>query len=200
MEFQDTDIKQLVTLVAHNDQRAFDTFYHLYYKQVFRTAYYYIKDVEMCREVVSNVFFSTWKSRKVLLEIQNINSYLFTVTKHEALHWLSQNETHSLSLSDLPLALEIQGNSSPEEELVENELIATLGRILQTLPERCRMIFMMSREEGIDNKAIASRLNISESTVRVQLKIAIDKIVEQLKHIYPHLTLSWTLFLLFRGY
>ena len=198
MKMEVAEIKKLVTLVAQNDRRAFDTFYHLYYKQVFRTAYYYIKDVEACREVVSNTFFSVWKSRKSLGDVENLSSYLYTATRHEAIRYLSQNEQDTLPLSDLTPALEVQSDHSPETDLIDSELTTLLDRILQTLPERCRLIFMMSREEGIDNKEIALRLDISESTVRVQLKSAVDKIIERLKSVYPHLTLSLLLLHLFR--
>lgn len=199
MNLKEIKIDELVTLVGQDNQRAFDTFYHLYYEQVSHIAYYYVKDMEVCREVVSNVFFSVWKSRKSLGEIRNISSYLYTMTKNASLHYLSQNKNeHCISLSELSAPLEIKGESSPEADIITSELENTLSRIVNSLPEKCRIIFMMSREEGVDNKEIAARLDISESTVRVQMKIAIDKIITQLKLIYPHLTFSFALLLLFR--
>ncbi len=167
------EIEQILALVGHNNQRAFDAFYHLYYGQVFRTAYYYVKDAEACREIVSNVFFSVWKSRKKLLEICNLDSYLYITTKNEALHYLAQSQHVSWQLE------------------------ATLAEVVNELPEKCRIIFLMSREEGMDNKCIAERLFLSESTVRVQLKIAIQKIIDRLKNLYPHLTFSFCLLYLF---
>lgn len=194
------EIEQILALVGHNNQRAFDAFYHLYYGQVFRTAYYYVKDAEACREIVSNVFFSVWKSRKKLLEICNLDSYLYITTKNEALHYLAQSQHVSwqnVSLSELPVPLEISGELSPENDIITSELEATLAEVVNELPEKCRIIFLMSREEGMDNKCIAERLFLSESTVRVQLKIAIQKIIDRLKNLYPHLTFSFCLLYLF---
>lgn len=199
MNLKELKIDELVALVGQNNQRAFDTFYHLYYEQVSHVAYYYVKDVGACREVVSNVFFSVWKSRRSLAEVRNLSSYLYTMTKHASLHYLSQNSNeHNVSLSELSVPLDIKSESSPEVDIITSELEDTLNRIVNSLPEKCRIIFMMSREEGIGNKEIAARLDISESTVRVQMKIAIDKIIGQLKLIYPHLTFSFVLFLLLR--
>lgn len=199
MDLKKLKIDELVALVGQNNQRAFDTFYHLYYEQVSHVAYYYVKDLEACREVVSNVFFSVWKSRKSLVEVRNLSSYLYIMTKNASLHYLSQNSNeHNISLSELSAPLEIKGESSPEADIITSELEKTLSRIVNSLPEKCRIIFMMSREEGADNKEIASRLDISESTVRVQMKIAIDKIIGQLKLIFPHLTFSVVLLLLLR--
>lgn len=199
MNLKEHEIDRLVTLVSHDNQRAFDTFYHLYYEQVFHIAYYYVKDVEACREIVSNVFFSVWKSRKSLGEVRNLKSYLYTITKNDSLRYLSQNShQQNISLSELSVPLEIGEESSPETNVISSELEGSLNKIVNALPEKCRIIFMMSREEGADNKEIATRLDISESTVRVQMKIAIDKIVDQLKVLYPHLTFSFVLLLLLR--
>lgn len=199
MDLKGLEIDKLIALVSQDNQRAFDTFYHLYYEQVSHIAYYYVKDIEACREIVSTVFYSVWKSRKTLAEIRNLSSYLYTVTKNASFRYLSQNagEQH-ISLSDLPIPLEVRDDSSPEADIISSELESTLARIVNSLPEKCRIIFLMSREQGIDNKEIANRLEISESTVRVQMKIAIDKIIGQLKALFPHLTFSFVLLLLLR--
>lgn len=199
MNLKGLEIDKLIALVSQDNQRAFDTFYHLYYEQVSHIAYYYVKDIEACREIVSNVFFSVWKSRNTLAEVRNLSSYLYTITKNTSFRYLSQNSNQQhISLSELSVPLEIGDANSPEADIISSELESTLAKIVNSLPEKCRIIFLMSREGGIDNKEIATRLSISESTVRVQMKIAIDKIICQLKAIYPHLTFSFVLLLLFR--
>ena len=74
-----------------------------------------------------------------------------------------------------------------------------LGKIIGELPEKCRLIFLMARQEQLKPKEIAERLCISENTVRVQMKIAIEKIIKQIKPYYPDLTLSllWSFFFSF---
>lgn len=190
------DTAHIMTLIARDNQRAFDTFYHLYYTQVFRTAYYYLKDTEACREVVSNVFFSVWQSRNRLGEVRNLESWLFILTKNESLHYISQQlreaDRHSLSdeTGNVPLEIaQTPDTASPEADLISSELEESLSRIVSELPEKCRIIFLMSREEGMNSKEIAGRLDIAESTVRVQLKLALEKITARLRMLYPHLSL-----------
>jgi RNA polymerase sigma-70 factor (ECF subfamily) len=74
------------------------------------------------------------------------------------------------------------------------ELERILGEIVGNLPERCRVIFLMAHAEGLKSKEIAERLSISESTVRVQIKIAVDRIKKGIGEHYPELT--WALALL----
>ena len=63
------DIKGLLESVSVDNRGAFERFYNLYYDQVFRFAYYCLGEKEACREVVTDVFFSVWQSRKRLKEI-----------------------------------------------------------------------------------------------------------------------------------
>lgn len=62
-------------MVADDNRLAFTLFYDLYYDQIFRFAYYFLKNTEACREVVTEVFFSIWQSRLKLKDIENILSF-----------------------------------------------------------------------------------------------------------------------------
>ncbi|HCO68838.1 MAG TPA: RNA polymerase sigma-70 factor, partial [Dysgonomonas sp.] len=70
------------------------------------------------------------------------------------------------------------------------EIDKLLTKIINNLPDRCRIIFIMARQEGLKPKAIAERLSINESTVRVQMKIAIEKIIAEVKPHYPDITFT----------
>ncbi|WP_239063788.1 RNA polymerase sigma-70 factor [Bacteroides sp. 51] len=164
-------------------------FYNIYYKQVFRFAYYLLKDTSACREVVSNVFFSVWRSKASLTKIKSIEAYLYTTTRNEVQRYLHRNNDYkNVSIDEIPIQLEINEDETPERKLINEEIEAFVGQIIDELPEKCRAIFLMNRHEGLKNAEIAERLSISESTVRVQMKIAIEKITSQVKQQFPNLT------------
>ena len=198
MSGDSVETKQILSLIAHGDRKAFDTFYHLYYNRVFRTAYYVTGNTDSCREVVSDVFFSIWRMGKRLGSIANIESYLYIATKNEANRRLQNDETlrqQQVSLSEVSLS-DIEAPSSPESQLETSEMRAALSDAIDALPEKCRIIFLMSREEGMDSRHIADCLGISDSTVRVQLKIAVERIVERLKKTLPYIPFSLILAIL----
>ena len=162
------DIHSLLTMIQEENTLAFNMFYEMYYDQVFRYTYYFLKDTESCREVVADVFFAVWQSRKRLKDIENLEAYLFISVRNEVTRYNKKNgRQNRVSLDELPVQLEIT-----EEE------------------------FLMARQEQLKPKEIAERLCISENTVRVQMKIAIEKIIKQIKPYYPDLTLSllWSFF------
>lgn len=191
MKTANIDISHLVHSVSEDNRSAFNILYQVYYDEVFRFAYYFLKNKEACREVVSDVFFSVWQSRKRLKDITNLEAYFYIVTRNESMRYLSKSRSYDmLSLDDIPIQLEDHGSSSPEEKLVDSEIEALLTQVINELPEKCRLIFLMARQEGLKPKEIGEILSISESTVRVQMKIAVEKIIEKIRPHFPDLTLA----------
>ena len=86
---------------------------------------------------------------------------------------------------------------SADEELLYDELQRQIADVLRRLPERSRQVFVMSRFEGLKNKEIAERLDIS---VKVVEKHVTKSLAMLRKHILRHgnaelclILLSWTL-------
>ena len=153
------ELENLLVSVSENDDYAFRVFYDLYYRSVFRFAYYFLRNREACGEVVSNVFVAVWKSRVALRRIENIDAYLYVVARNEANRYLKESRT------------------------------------------RRRTVFLLNRQEGLSSREIAEALSLSESTVRVQIKIAVDRIVAGIRTHYPDLKLvSLLLFLFTAGF
>ena len=72
--------------------------------------------------------------------------------------------------------------------MIEAEVEELVRRLINDLPERCRTVFLLNRQEA---------LSLSESTVRVQIKIAVDRIVAGIRTHYPDLKLVSLLLFLF---
>lgn len=186
-------IKSLLSSVSSDSRGAFECFYNLYYDQVFRFAYYCLGEKEACKDVVSEVFFSIWKSKERLKGIDNINTYLYTTVRNEVLRYQARNTyLNRISIEDLSF-LDRKEENTPDKQLETKEVEEILSQAVDELPEKCRLIFLMSREEGLKTKEIAEILSIQESTVRVQMKIAIEKLVTQLRPRFPNISFVFAL-------
>ena len=53
--------------------------------------------------------------------------------------------------------------------MIEAEVEELVRRLINDLPERCRTVFLLNRQEGLSSREIAEALSLSESTVRVQI-------------------------------
>ena len=88
----------------------------------------------------------------------------------------------------MPVGLSVD-ESAIENELITNEMISVYNKAINALPERCKLIFLMVREEKLRHKEIAQILSITEGTIEQQMNIAIKKIVAIVKAHYPSLKL-----------
>jgi RNA polymerase sigma-70 factor (family 1) len=174
-------LKDLIKKIAENDSDAFAKFYDLFYIKVYRFSSYFLKSDVMCQEVVSDIFLSIWQSRVKLPGIDNVEAYLYTSTRHRALYYLNQSiQKYQVAMGDLPIGIVSHGEN-PEEIVLTDELRQTIEKSISELPERCRLIFMMAREEGLKYKEIAEILSISEKTVNAQMVTAIKRVGDALK-------------------
>ena len=64
------------------------------------------------------------------------------------------------------------------------ELQAQLAGQVKALPEKCRIIFQLSREKGYSQKEIAAELGIAEKTVEAHLANALRKLRVGLSHLF----------------
>lgn len=173
-------IKQLMNRVSEDDSEAFTELFDLYFSKVFRIASFFIKSEDVCQEVVSDVFLNIWNNRKKLKEINNFDSFVFIVTKNKAFDYLDRMGREPDYIFDLSVEIP-SGVNSPETQLINNELDKILQKTIEELPPRCRMIYIMCREQGLKYREIAEVMSISERTVNAQMVIAVKKIGEVIR-------------------
>lgn len=131
-------------------------------------------------------------------DIDNIDTYLYISVRNESFRFQARNkDLNRVSLNELLPLMEEEDEGSPEEHLELKEMREMLDKAIDELPEKCRLVFLMSREEGLKTKEIAEILSVQESTVRVQMKIAIEKLVARLKPSFPNISFSLLLMFIF---
>ena len=65
--------------------------------------------------------------------------------------------------------------------LAEKELSRAIETAIAALPERCRLVFVMSRRQGLSYAEIADALGISVKTVEVHIGRALKSLRERLE-------------------
>jgi RNA polymerase sigma-70 factor (ECF subfamily) len=66
-------------------------------------------------------------------------------------------------------------------KIYENEILKILNEGIRSLPDSCREIYLLSRNEDLKYCDIAGKLGISVNTVKTQMKIALCRLREILK-------------------
>lgn len=173
-EYQLYDNKLLLDLLFKSDEFAFTELYNRYWKRLFAIAYNRLKDIQAAEDIVHDVFAGLWANR-TKVKIESLENYLATATKYMALAKIKKKEQERLYNNT--------SNQSPVVELsIENSLnckriLEIVKMEVEKLPEKCRLIFKYSRNDGMPVKQIAKELSISPKTVQNQ----INKALKQLK-------------------
>ena len=140
MKVSKQNIKNLLSSVSSDGRGAFERFYNLYYDQVFRFAYYCLGEKEACKEVVSDVFFSIWKSKARLKEIDNIDTYLYITVRNEALRHISRSNSVNKIQMDQLYSFEPEEEATPEGMLESQEMRELLIWQLMSFPKNVAYI------------------------------------------------------------
>lgn len=149
------------------------------YKQLFRDYYRplsvfalkYIRDLELAREIVQNLFVHLYENRSTLVITTSLESYLYQSVRNRCLNQIKQWKTQKEHLEKY-YGEQVYGDNL-EVTIRENELEHAIFKIVESLPSQRRNIFIMSRVNGISNSEIAEKLNISKRTVETHISHAL---------------------------
>jgi len=166
--FTDT---QLISLLQNGDQGAFSEIYRRFWDKIFAVAYHRLPDRAEAEEVVQEVFLSLWKRRSTLQIRYTLHTYLSVATKYQIINRQSREYIKKNGIAIAEVAE--QGINTTQLWFSERELRQELDKHINELPQKCRLIFKMSRELYKSNTQIAEELNVSEKTVEAHITRAL---------------------------
>mgnify|MGYP001254067187 CR=1 FL=1 len=168
------EAEELLHLISKNDEAAFSELYDRFWKKMFAVAYNRLKEVQDAEDIVHDVFVRLWANRQKL-EIGELENYLATAVKYGVLSKIKKRAREKKYLKTETSLSVVE--SSSETKVHYRQILELVRTEVEKLPERCRLIFKYSRDEGMPVKQIAAKLSISPKTVENQ----INKALRQLK-------------------
>jgi RNA polymerase sigma-70 factor (ECF subfamily) len=165
----------LNAIVDHDDHSAFEFLFDAFYDKLMRIAMYYLGKELMAEDAISDVFYKLWTNRKKLQKVENLNNYLFTMAKNQCLYVLRSDKKviFDEKLMDDRHQIVIE---NPESNLISQEFIKYYNTKIQELPPKCKLVYLMVKDDGLKYKEVAELLNISVKTVENQMTKAMGHI------------------------
>jgi RNA polymerase sigma-70 factor (ECF subfamily) len=173
--------------IKKGDEKAFETLFHKYYRYLCMYATKIINDDSSAEEIVQDFFVKLWEKREKLNIETSINNYLFRSVKNLCINYIQHNKT-KLRYAKNVLS-EIEKNISDDSNFTEIDLSKKIEESIDSLPEKRKEIFRLSRQEGLKYHEIAQKLNVSIKTVETQMSLAIKTLREKLKDYNSFFTL-----------
>lgn len=165
-------------LIRTEPEKALQHLYASYYNILCNQVYTLIKDTEASEDIVQEVISDVWLKKDQLTINQNVFPYLKRACRNRALNYIRDNKKWENENEEMFLVLDNNINKDEELETIELQKMITLT--IAQLPEKCRIVFSLSRFEDMSYQDIADHLHISIKTVENHISKALKILREKI--------------------
>ncbi len=158
--------QRILEIFKTDQKKALEIIFDKYYEYLVKEVYFIIKDIGQSEDVVQELFMDLWKKQHLLDKVtSSLKYYLKRAAVNRSLNKIKQQKYFykELEFSDLSVSFE------PNNHLEYRELENRINYLINSLPNACRTVFILSRTEQKSYKEIAEELSISIKTVENQI-------------------------------
>lgn len=189
--FSSEDEKLLLQKISEGDREAYAVLHRRYQARLYQYILRFTNQSKsITEEVVQEIFIHIWEKRTTLLAIRNFDAYLKKAAKNKLLNLLKHNQFKEKLHQQFSNRLS-ESKSLVEEDSLYNDYHKIALQAIHQLPEKRKLIFLLSTEENLSLTEIAELLQISKSRVKQQLYSGTAFIKDYLRK-----NAEWLLFLL----
>lgn len=164
--------------MAKGDEKAFSQLYMKWQRALGAYIFRVTKSRELASEIIQDVFLKIWMSRETLSEINNFKSYLFVMSRNQALNAL-RKVMREMKLSEDLASL---NKDVIQKDTQEQAYLSMLDEAIDTLSPRQKEIYLLHRHERLTYLQIARKLGIGKESVKTHLQLAIKGITKFLQN------------------
>ena len=152
-------------------ETALKVLYDEYYNYICSVVYKMVGDASLAEDIAQEVFVEVWKRRESLDVNLSLRGYLRRVAVNKTLNYI---RSQKMNYEEDDQALQIPSNENSTQKILEAEdLQKVINDAIDSLPDKCRVIFGLSRFEELSYKEISTELGISIKTVENQISKAL---------------------------
>lgn len=173
------ELNSLIEQMKNGDRESFNKIFRRFYAPMVRFCFRFVADEDAAAEIVQDLFVKLWVGRDKLRISSSFESYLVSSVHNAACTYINTQRSHNEA--HLMIYTDDSDEVDPSEKLQSNNLEESYRKVLATMPEKRREVFLASRFDGLKYSEIAEKLNISQKTVEAHMMAAIKQLREGLK-------------------
>ena len=173
--------EQLIHEILSGDTSVFKTLMEKYQLQVFRTVMGFVHSKEDAEDITQDIFVKVYQSLIFFKGESEFTTWLYRITVNMSINFVNRNRKNRLTRSLEDVFYKPSGEKTPLEQLEESERDRRIRKAIDSLPEKQRMAFVLSKYEELPQKTIASVMNTSEGAVEQLLLRAKNNLRKKLK-------------------
>lgn len=174
--------KELLLRASQGSEPAFTLLFNRYRHKLYSYLLSLTASPEIAEDIIQDTFLKLWKNRSSMEAIDHFGGYLFKATRNLAINALKRMSKETIILSKLK-AQQNTASTKADDTLVVKEAEQLLHQTIQNLPPQQKLIYTLSREQGLKHEDIAHQLHLSSSTVRNHIVQALRTIRKKFE---PH--------------
>lgn len=155
-------------------QKRYESLVHALHADIYRYAYWLVKDKAVAEDIVQETFLRAWKSLDSLKDEKAAKSWLITILRRENARRFERKQFDLVDMDDVSLA---DTGPSNETEIEHREL----RQLMAGLTEEYREPLMLQIIFGYSGEEIAEQLGLNKNTVMTRLFRARNQIKEALE-------------------
>ncbi len=160
--------------LREGDPVVFRTLYKLYWEKLYNMVFYYVRNEADAEDILQDVFISLWSRHKHIQIEVALENYLVRSAKYTTFFYLKLRQKQQTSLRNVPKPARSMNNIA--EEMDYKSLLEKLDEILDSVSQKTKEIFYLSRFNGFTYKEIAGQLRISVKTVEYHISVALKRL------------------------
>ena len=163
--------EELFNKVKQDDKKAFEELFKRYWAFLLDHADKPLQSREKAEDIVQEIFISLFIRRHSIELAVSLKAYLCQALKFKVLNEYRSQTVRKNFLKNMHTKDFVRTDIGSSFERKELEL--SINQSIKQLPDKCKRVFLLSREEEYSYKDISGALNISVSTVEKHISKAL---------------------------
>jgi RNA polymerase sigma-70 factor (family 1) len=164
---------EIMSLIGESDHTAYRELYQRYFHLILTHAFKKLRDEDLAKDVVQEVFTNLWDKRLSLDIASNVAGYLYTAVRNRIFDLFAREQVKGKYLESLAEYLETHQVTAADHRIREQQLQDYIDRQIQALPPKMRKVFELSRKAHLSHREIADAIGTTEGNVSKQVTNAL---------------------------
>lgn len=168
----------VVESLQRGNHKAFEMIFLRYFPKVKYYINGFVKSIDIAEGLTQNVFLKIWENHDSFTitskGVKGFDSYIYTIAYRQTIDYIRNKQVRESFYNDQMVLYQDLVNT--EDEYIAEETMLLVEMEIEKMPEKQRIIYKLSRNEGIPNDKIAEQMNVSKRTVENQLSLAMKRI------------------------